>query len=390
MNRRHSVRIAGVLAAVVGLGACEAAKSANPTAPSVAGPIPGVSITAPKPLEPIAGTMLTAQPEPFTLLIENAGTTGQRALWLQLDMASDANFEQLVHQANQIPPGEGGRTVYRLPEALGAGYTYFWRSRAVDGANAGPYSAVSSFSVVNPVVIAPPVAVGPTGNITTNRPVFTARNAEISGTTGVVYRFQVSTSAEMVPTMALVTVTPGSDGNTVMSLGELPYDTVLYWRIYGTDGTVQSANSQTLAFRTPPRPAPTRTGPPESGPVGGPRSISAHEALQIIKSVHDAEGWNLGSRSSRDQRIQFLMRAAATVHYGHSRYNNKGPDSNWCIKDAGGGRPLSDDVIVRCDSRDAYDLISGAGGDGYGFHVDPVGVLPSSQNVYPPPRSALP
>lgn len=389
MDRHHSMRFSAAIVAVLALGACDAAKSSNPTAPSIAGPIPGVSITAPKPLEPIAGSTLTAHVDPFTLLIENAGTSGQRTIWLQLDIAADENFQQLVHQADQIPPGEGGRTVYRLPEPLGAGYTYYWRSRALDGANAGPYSAVSSFSVVNPVVIAPPVAVGPVGDLATNSPVFTARNAEISGTTGVVYRFQVSTSAEMVPTMALVTVTPGSDGNTAMSLGELPYSTVLYWRIYGTDGTTQGASSQTLAFRTPPPPAPKPSGPAE-GPVGGPRTISPHDAMQIIKSVHDAEGWNLGSRSSRDERIAFLKRAAATVHYGHSRYNNKGPDSNWCIKDAGGGRPLSDDVIVRCDSRDAYDLISGAGGDGYGFHVDPVGVLPSSQNVYPPPRSALP
>ena len=112
--------------------------------------------------------------------------------------------------------------------------------------------------------------------------------------------------------------------------------------------------------------------------------------MQIIKSVHDAEGWNLGSSSTRDQRIGFLMRAAATVHYGHSRFNSKGPDSNWCVKDAGGGRPISDDVIVRCNSRDAYDLIGGAGGNGYSFHVDSIGILPSNQNVFPPPRSALP
>ena len=80
----------------------------------------------------------------------------------------------------------------------------------------------------------------------------------------------------------------------------------------------------------------------------------------------------------------------AAVHYGHSRYNAKGPDSNWCIKDGGSGRPQSDDVIVRCNSRDAWDLIGGAGGSGYSFHVDYIGRLPGDQNVYPPPRSALP
>ena len=52
MARLYPARGLTALVAILCLGACEAAKSANPTAPSVAGPIPGVSITAPKPLEP--------------------------------------------------------------------------------------------------------------------------------------------------------------------------------------------------------------------------------------------------------------------------------------------------------------------------------------------------
>ena len=80
----------------------------------------------------------------------------------------------------------------------------------------------------------------------------------------------------------------------------------------------------------------------------------------------------------------------AAVHYGHPRYNPKGPDSGWCIKDGGAGRPQSDDVIVRCGSRDAWDMVGGAGANGYSFHVDYIGRLPGDQNVYPPPRAALP
>ena len=56
------------LVAVIALGGCEAAKSSNPTAPTVAGPIPGVAITAPKPLEPHAGQTLTFSSEPPTLM----------------------------------------------------------------------------------------------------------------------------------------------------------------------------------------------------------------------------------------------------------------------------------------------------------------------------------
>lgn len=389
----HLPKTAATLAAVVCLAGCEAAKSANPTAPTVAGPLPGVSITAPKPLEPGAGTLLTFSDEPPTLLIENAGSSGVRALWLQVDVGTDAGFQQVVHSADRLTPGDGGRTAYRLPEPLGAGFTYYWRSRAQDGANTGPYSTVSTFTVVPPVVIDPPTPTAPIGTVSNNRPDFRVANGNISGTTGVVYRFEVSRAADMSPLTAIVTAVPGN-GTTTMTLGELPYSTTFYWRVHGSDGTTQSAYSPTLSFRTPAAPVvptPSPSAPPTtSGPVGGPRTISVNEAMTIIKSVHDAEGWNLGGSSSREQRIAFIQRAAAVVHYGHSRFNQRGPDSNWCIKDAGGGRPISDDVIVRCNSRDAYDLIVGAGGNGYSWHVDALGVLPSNQNVYPPPRSALP
>jgi len=383
------------LVATLNLGACEAAKSANPTAPSVAGPIPGVSITAPKPLEPGAGSTLTFGAVPPTLLIENAGSSGVRALWLQVDVGTDAAFQQVVHTADRLTPGEGGRTTYRLPEPLGAGYTYYWRSRALDGANTGPYSTVSTFTVVRPVVIDPPTPVAPTGTLSTNKPDFRVTNGNVSGTTGVVYRFEVSTVANMSSITAVVTATPGN-GTTTITLGELPYNTTYYWRVYGTDGTTQSAHSSIMQFRTPappapPAPTPTPGAPPAAtGPVGGARSISPSEAQQIIKSVHDAEGWNLGSSSTREARIAFIQRAVAVVHYGHGRFNQKGPDSNWCIKDAGGGRPISDDVIVRCTTRESYDLIVGAGGNGYSWHVEAIGTLPGNQNVYPPPRSSLP
>jgi hypothetical protein len=44
---------------------------------------------------------------------------------------------------------------------------------------------------------------------------------------------------------------------------------------------------------------------------------------------------------------------------------------------------------VICTTRDAWDLISGAGSDGYAFHKDYLGRLPSIQNVYSPGRNSL-
>ena len=396
MYRTTTTRVLFAGLALAALAACEAAKSANPLSPSVAGPIGGVSITAPKPLEPAGGTELIAQGgDLVTLLIENAATSGQRSLWLQVELASDPNFQQVLHQADRVALGPNGRTTYKIPEPLAPGFTYYWRARAQDGANSGPYSAVANFKMVAPVVIEPPTLLEPTGNINTNRPEFKVQNGKFSGTPTVIIRFEVGTQPGPSALVAVVTATPGSDGTTSMSLGGLPWNTTYYWRAYATDTVTDSAYSPTLSFKTPPEPAPVPTPgspslPPSTGPVGGPRTISPQEALSIIKTVHDVEGWNLGSRSSRDQRISFLFRAVATITYGHGRYNPKGPDPQWCVKDAGGGRPPSDDVIVRCDTRDAYDLIGGAGADGYTFRLDSIGVLPRDQNVYPPPQSALP
>src|SRR5688572_14150054 len=270
MARLYPTRGLTALAAVLCLTACEAAKSANPTAPSVAGPIPGVAITAPKPLSPGAGETLTFSSEPPTLLIENAGTSGVRTIWLELQVSVDSNFSQLVHQADQITLGPNGRTTYRLPEPLGADYTYYWRTRAADGANTGPFSAVSNFNVVPPVVIDTPTPMEPQGSITTNKPEFKARNATISGTSGVVYRFQLATNAEMTNITAVLTVPPAANGTTTVTVGELPWNTNFFWRVWGTDGSKESTPSHVISFRTPPPPAPAPAPGGGGVPIGVP------------------------------------------------------------------------------------------------------------------------
>jgi hypothetical protein len=263
MPRLYRFRALTAFISILCLAGCEAAKSANPTAPSVAGPIPGVNITAPKPLEPGAGSTLVYDGQPPTLLIENAGTSGSRNIWLQLEVGTDASLKQIVHQVDQITPGPNGRTSYRMPSPLGAGFTYYWRTRAVDGANIGPYSTVSSFNVVQPVVIAAPIATAPSGTLTTNKPDFRVTNGAISGTSGVGYRFEVSKSSDFSQTIAVVTVPVNGSGSTTMSLGELPYKTTYFWRVRGSDGTNQSSYSNTLSFTTAdaPAPPPTPTAP---------------------------------------------------------------------------------------------------------------------------------
>ncbi len=176
---------------------------------------------------------------------------------------------------------------------------------------------------------------------------------------------------------------------------DLAYDTPYGWRIRAGLDSERGPWSVWGNFRTAlaPAPAPVATTPspttPNTGTVGAARTIEFEEAYQMIIAIHNGGRFNLGGSSSRDYRVNFIFGAVAAIHFGHPRWNPKGPDSRWCVKDAGQGRPPSDDVLARCDNRQAWDLISGAGGNGYSFHRDYLGILPSIQNVYAPPRSAL-
>ena len=151
MTVKTTARCAAVLLVVSVGAACERAKSANPLSPDLAGPIPGVAITAPGPLEPGVGAQLMKDTAPPTLVLANATTSGVRDLWMQVEVASDADFKQIVHQADRVEPGANGKTSYRLPEPLGPGKTYYWRARALDGANTSPYSPspTSAWSILS-------------------------------------------------------------------------------------------------------------------------------------------------------------------------------------------------------------------------------------------------
>ena len=167
-------------------------KSENPLSPTVAGPIGGVSITAPKLLEPQHQATLSAGTA-VTLLFESATSTGERPITQELQVALDPEFAQRVHSADKLPPGQGGRTAYTLP-VLQEGRAYFWRVRAVDGANTGPYSAPSLFQIALSVRIETPVPLAPVRRevIAGVRPTLVAQNTAITGASNVTYRFEIA------------------------------------------------------------------------------------------------------------------------------------------------------------------------------------------------------
>ena len=141
-------------------------------------------------------------------------------------------------------------------------------------------------------------------------------------------------------------------------------------------------------FRTPERSA-TTPRPGTGGPVGPPRNIDIGEAVAIIRAIYDAGRYDLGSGSSRDQRNLYLEIAVATLHYGHGIWNQAGPDSNWCIKNGGPGRPQADDVIARCSTRDAWDLVLSIGANNL-FNVNPPDCFSCGLNNFDPTTYDVP
>src|SRR5215208_6163806 len=246
-------------------------KSENPLSPTVAGPIAGVSITAPKLLEQQHQQTMSAG-SPVTLLFESATTNGERPIRQELQVALDPEFTQRVHTVDNLPPGQGGRTAYTLP-VLQEGRGYFWRVRAVDGANTGPYSPASLFQVALSVRIEPPVPLAPVRRdvIAGTRPTLVAQNTAITGTTNVTYRFEVAADQGFTQLIAVWSVPRSGGDRTEVTGSDLAPGTEYYWRVNASDGGYTAPYSIIQAFRTeaPPKPEPTPDPGPTPAPGGG-------------------------------------------------------------------------------------------------------------------------
>jgi hypothetical protein len=253
---------------IVCAAACTASKSSNPLSPEVAGPIPGVAISAPKTLEP-AGAKIPVDQQPVTLLAENAGTNGVRPLSYVFEVATDTGFNAIVFSRDGIAPGDGGRTSLRLPDRLAPEHSYFWRVRAQDGANTGPYSPVANFDVFTPIVIEPPDLVSPVINQvgTPLRPTFVANNARHSGPVGpLTYLFELSDSGSFA-NKVFQQVAEQPNQTSIPMPTNLEYSTVYYWHVRAFDSRTLGPWSDTRAFQTIAKPV--EPPPPPAGGGGG-------------------------------------------------------------------------------------------------------------------------
>lgn len=265
----------GLFAIATIAAACESTKSSNPLSPTVAGPIPGVNITAPNPVTPSSGAKIAVDQQPLTLTVENSATSGVRPLNYVFEVATDADFTNKVFSRDGIAPGDG-KTTLRLPDRLAPERSYYWRARAQDGANTGPYSGAATFNVFTPIVIQPPGPVSPVNNVKADslHPKFTWTNAPRSGPVGAIaYVIEVSDTDSFANKVAIWTVGEQSSQTGLDAPQDLAYSKQYFWHVRAYDPTTNGPWSPTQVFQTPDPPPivpPTPTPTPTPGPTPGP------------------------------------------------------------------------------------------------------------------------
>ncbi len=294
--------------AVFGLAGCEAAKSSNPTAPSVAGPIPGVNITAPALLEPAQGFKFKENEQPIRLVVQNSTSSGVRPLTYSFEVAADSGFANKVFSRSGVAPGDGKTSVQI--DRLDIGRAYYWRAWAEDGANTGAI-ATAGFEVFPKAAVNPPAAVAPANDETVNSatPTLKVQNAAIVGPVGwLAYEFQVATDEAFTRLVAAGIVNQGS-GETTFNSTPLAEGTLHFWRVRASDGESSSGWSSTRVFRTPA--APKQPTPPSSpAPTGGGGGPCVSGNPETIVKCERAKYGHMNS----SQTVSFLQSTARSLN----------------------------------------------------------------------------
>jgi len=304
MKRSKSIAAAALSAALIlTLAGCEAQKSETPLSPSVAGPIAGVDITAPSLLEPSMGTKIKDAQQPVKLTIRNATSSGVRPLSYTFEVASDSSFNSKVFGRGSVAPGDGQTSVQI--DRLDIGRTYYWRVRAEDGANSGPY-LTAQFDILPKPSIGAPTPLSPVNNDVagSRAPQLRVHNADKNAAVGsLVYEFQVSSSQAFTSLTGNGASNEGA-GETSVQLGaDLPNNSTQYWRARAMDAETLGPWSAVQVFRTPnvtPTPTPT---PSPGGGGGGGGSCASSNGQAIVACVSAKYPDKLAAGVSSGQRV---------------------------------------------------------------------------------------
>jgi hypothetical protein len=290
---RSHIRLSACGLLLLAAAGCQTSKSASPTAPTVAGPIAGVTISAPVLLQPAQGFKFKESEQPIQLVIQNATTSGVRALSYTFDVASDSGFANKVFSRSKVPPGDGNKTSVTI-DKLPVGQSYYWRAWADDGANTGAIAA-AAFDIYPHAVISPPTPVSPVLNqqVSSTTPAIVTANAVTVGPIGfLAYEFQVATDQAFGHLIAAGVVNEGS-GQTTFNSSPLPNKTNFYWRVRASDSESSSGWSLTQVFSTPAAPPPPPPG--GGGGDGGNCDALVNDKPALVKCIHASVNPRAGS-----------------------------------------------------------------------------------------------
>jgi hypothetical protein len=240
---KKSIFVAAALCLLVIAGACGTESPAGGSS----------TLTAPKAVTPAMGASMKYTDQPLTLTIQNAVTTGSKALTYTFEVASDSAFTAIVAKKDKVAAGSS-QTSVKLDASLPGGKGYYWRACANDGTTDGPNSPTINFSVGAAVDLQAPQPDTPVPNATVGglRPTFVVNNAARSGPVGAIYyRFEVADNSGFSPLLASGTVLEASGGQTSWTVEvDLPTGKTLYWHSRTTDpsNNASSSFSNTRAF----------------------------------------------------------------------------------------------------------------------------------------------
>lgn len=284
---------------------CGVEKSENPLSPSVAGPIAGVEISAPRPVEPAPGSKLKASQQPIRLVVENANTNGVRPLSYTFEVASDNSFQTQVYARSKVTPGSG--TTSLVLEPIPVGRAYYWRARAEDGANTGPYVS-ASFEVLPQPELAAPSLISPVNNerVGSLRPTLLigapSRNAAVGP---LIYDLQIGLDVAFSQVISIGRFPEAGGQSTFTPTSDLPASRGYFWRVRAGDGETTSPWSVTQTFQTgaaAPAPSPT----PTPTPGGSCASNSGPAIVACISARYPERRAPVGSLGQRQANMEFL------------------------------------------------------------------------------------
>src|SRR5262249_1463255 len=161
-----------IVAVTVAAGACTKSSPSVPTSTASASATTeavsavttnGITLTSPQALTPAVGQRFKFAEQPLTLTVKNAVTTGTTALTYSFQVATDANFPNVVFSRDNVAEGASGQTSTQMTKVTGD-KDYFWRARTASGSAVGPYTAGRAFNIGPEVVIQAPTPTSPANN----------------------------------------------------------------------------------------------------------------------------------------------------------------------------------------------------------------------------------